>query len=165
MQPMRWWQFGLIGGATLSIATAAKAVGAVVIGPGLAGVRLADAAGFAAAIFGVGFVCGAVAWAARGLSRQFGPAGDGAVGLVVMVIFFACCMLAFDPPMLADKFVPHGLLMMGLAAVLGPIGGVMVGRDLRRDFAAGGGPAAPAADDPAVGAGSGDRPCHAQRAV
>jgi hypothetical protein len=146
---VRWYLCGLIGGVTLSIATVAKAVGAVVAGPGLGGVSPADAAGFAAAIFGMGFVCGVVAWAARGLSRRFGPAGDAAVGLVVMVVFFACCMVLFDPAMLMDRFVPQGLLMFGLAAVLGPIGGVLVGCDLRRD-AAGVVPAPPDPDDPAV---------------
>ena len=132
MRPGRWWHWGLIGGTTLSLATSAKAVGATVVGRDIAGMRLVDAVGFAAAIFGMGFVCGSVAWAARGLSRRFGRAGDAAVGLAVMVVFFVCCMLLFDAALLGSKFTNGGLPMLGLAALLGPFGGVLVGRDLRR---------------------------------
>ena len=58
MRTMRWWQFGLLGGVVLSLATAAKLIRAIV--GGAAGeTEWGEAAGFAAAIFGMGLLCGA----------------------------------------------------------------------------------------------------------
>lgn len=127
---MRWWQFGLLGGFVLSLATAVKVVRAVV--RGAAGeAAWGEAAGFAAAIFGMGFVCGVVVWAGRGLSRRFGPAGDAVVGLVVMEVFFVSCMLLFEPELLGSKFEHGGLLMLGGAVPLGLFAGWYIGRDFR----------------------------------
>lgn len=77
-----WWHYGLIGGVTLLFATLVKAVG-VVIGGGVARVDWTEAVGFLAAIFGMGFVCGVVVWAGRGLSRRFGLIGDAVLGMIV----------------------------------------------------------------------------------
>jgi hypothetical protein len=94
-----------------------------------------EAAGFAAAIFGMGFLCGVIVWAGRGLYRRFGMAGDALVGLAVMVCFFVSCMLLFEPEMLGAKFSSGGAPMLGLAVVIGLIGGAWVGRDLRKEWA------------------------------
>jgi len=127
---MRWWQFGLIGGVGLLLATTIKAVGVVVWGAAEA-VDRGEAAGVAAFIFGSGFICGVVAWAGLGLSRRFGPAGDAVVGLVVMVVYFVSCMLWFEPEMLGSKFVQGGLPMLGLAVPFGLFLGWYIGRDFR----------------------------------
>ena len=128
----RWWQFGLLGGFVLSLATAIKVVRALV--RGAAGeVEWGEAAGFAAAIFGMGFLCGVIVWAGKGLHRRLGMAGDAIVGLAVMVAFFVSCMLLFDPEMLGAKFSSGGAWLLGMAAVIGLISGAWIGRDLRKD--------------------------------
>lgn len=129
-----WWQYGLLGGGILSLTTFVKAIPAVIRGVGEE-VGLTEAVGFAAAIFGMGFVCGLVAWAGRGFSRRFGLVGDALVGMVVMLVFFGACMLLFDPSLLGPKWSSGGLPMFGLGTLVGLIGGVWVGRDLRRHWA------------------------------
>ena len=90
-----------------------------------------QAFGFAVAIFAMGFLCGVVVWAGRWISRRFGLFGDAIVGMVVMLVFFTACMLLFDP----DRLGPRGLPMYVFGALLGLIGGVWVGRDLRKEWA------------------------------
>lgn len=126
----RWWQFGLIGGLALSMATAIKAVRVFVRGAD-AGADFGEIAGFAAAIFGMGFVCGVVVWAGRSLSRRLGPVGDALVGMIVMVVFFFSCMLLFDPELLGAKLRQGGLPMLGFGAVAGLFAGWYVGREFR----------------------------------
>ncbi|HTU17847.1 MAG TPA: hypothetical protein VMG10_07255 [Gemmataceae bacterium] len=128
----RWWQYGLLGGFVLSLTTLVKVLRAVVRGA-VGEAKWTEAVGFAVAIFGMGFVCGLVAWAGRGLSRRFGLVGDAFVGMVVMVVFFVACMLLFSPELLGAKWSVGGLPMLGLGAVVGLIGGVMVGQELRKD--------------------------------
>ncbi len=134
MRLTRWWQFGLFGGAVLSLATAVKVVRAVVRGEVDVG-ELSEAAWFAAAIFGMGFLCGVIAWIGRGLHQQLGMAGDAVVGVAVMLVFFVSCMLLFAPEMLGAKFSSGGAPMLGLAVVVGLIGGAWIGRDLRKEWA------------------------------
>jgi hypothetical protein len=134
MRSNRWWQFGLFGGVVLSLATAVKVVRAVV--RGAAGeADWGEIVGFAAAIFGMGFLCGVIVWAGRGLHRWLGMAGDAIVGLAVMVAFFVSCMLLFEPAMLGSKFSTGGAPMLGLAVVIGLIGGAWIGRDVRKELA------------------------------
>ena len=128
---MRWWQFGLVGGVVLSIATAIKLVRAVVHGA-VGDIEWSEAAGFAAVIFGMGFLCGVIVWAGKGLYRRIGWVGDAIVGMVVMVVFFLSCMLLFEPELLGAKFFVGGLPMLGLAVPLGFIGGAWTGRDIRK---------------------------------
>jgi hypothetical protein len=135
----RWWQYGLVGGVVLSLATLVKAVRGVARGA-VGAVDWADAAGFAAAVFGMGFACGLVVWAGRGISRRLGLVGDAVVGLAVMLVFFTACMLVFDPELLGRKWWSGGLPMLGLGAVLGLAGGAWIGRDLRGEWAARKGP-------------------------
>jgi hypothetical protein len=131
---MRWWQCGLLGGIVLSLATAFKVVRAIVLGA--AGkAEWGEAVGFALFIFGMGFVCGAIAWAGRGLYRRFGMAGDALVGLVIMVCFFAACMLLAKPELLTQQFLSGGVLMLGFAAVVGLIAGAWTGHGLRKEWA------------------------------
>jgi hypothetical protein len=130
---MRWWQFGLFGGVVLSVATLIKVARALVRGLSGEG-GLVEAVGFAAAIFAMGFVCGVVVWAGRGLYERIGMAGDAIVGLVVMVVFFLSCMLLFDPALLGPKLSSGGVPMLGLAVVLGLFGGAWIGRDVRKEF-------------------------------
>jgi hypothetical protein len=61
--------------------------------------------GFAAAIYGMGFVCGLVVWAGRGLYRKQGMVGDAIVGAAVVATLFLACMLLFAPDMLGAKFL------------------------------------------------------------
>jgi hypothetical protein len=130
---MRWWVFGLVGGFALSVATAVKVVRAVVSGAA-DDADWGEAGGFAAAVFGMGFLCGVIVWAGRGLYRRIGWVGDALVGLVVMVVFFLCCMLLFEPELLGSKFYVGGLPMLALAVVLGPMAGVWTGRDIRKEW-------------------------------
>jgi hypothetical protein len=134
MRPVRWWQFGLFGAAVLSIATAGKLARAIVGGAGVPD-DWREFAGFAAAVFGIGFLCGVVVWAGRWLHRWLGTAGDALVGVAVMLCFFVSCMALFDPEALGAKFRPQGALMLGLAVVIGLIGGPWLGRDLRKESA------------------------------
>ena len=76
---MRWWQFGWFGGAVLSLATVVKAIGAVVLGK-TGDFEWIEAAGFAAAIFGMGFVCGVTVWLGKGMYQRLGMVGDAIVG-------------------------------------------------------------------------------------
>jgi hypothetical protein len=124
----RWWQSGLIGGVTLSLVTAIKVVRAIIRGTAGDG-EWSEAVFFALAIFGMGFLCGVIAWFGRGLYNRLGMLGDALVGMVVMVVFFLSCMTLFDPEMLGAKGIP----MIGLAVVFGLIGGAWMGRDLRRE--------------------------------
>jgi hypothetical protein len=82
----------------------------------------------------MGFLCGVIVWAGRGLYGWFGMAGDAIVGLVVMVVFFVSCMLLFDPAMLGASFLSGGAPMLGLAVVIGLIAGPWLGRDLRKEL-------------------------------
>ncbi len=131
MHTVRWWQFGLVGGFTLSVATAVKLVRAIARG-GAGEASAAEAIGFFALMFAMGFLCGVVAWAGRGLYDRIGMAGDSLVGVAVMVVFFLACMVAFAPDLLGPKFRNGGLPMLGLAVVLGAICGPWFARDLRR---------------------------------
>jgi hypothetical protein len=130
---MRWWMFGLVGGGVLLVATAVKFVRVLVGGVGGEG-GLLEALTFAALLFGVGFACGVIVWAGRGLYRWIGLAGDAVVGSVVMIVFFMACMLAFSPDLLAEKLFAGGLPMLGMAVVLGAIGGAWTGRDVRKQL-------------------------------
>ena len=129
-----WWQYGLLGGIVLSLTTLVKVILAVVRG-WVGDVNWTEAVGFAAAIFGMGFVCGLVAWVGQGLSRRFGLVGDAFVGMAVMLVFFVACILLFDPGSLGPKWSSGGLPMLGLGAVVGLIGGAWVGHDLRKEQA------------------------------
>ena len=130
MHTVRWWQFGLVGGFTLSVATAVKLVLAIARGAA-AEASVAEAIGFFALMFAMGFLCGVVVWAGRGLYHRIGMAGDSIVGVAVMVVFFLACMIAFAPDLLGPKFRNGGLPMLGLAVVLGAICGPWFGRDCR----------------------------------
>ena len=127
-----WWQFGLTGGIVLSVATAIKLVRAL-FRSATEPEELGEAVGFALAIFGMGFLCGVIVWAGKGLHRRFGVAGDAFVGAVVLITFFLCCMLLFAQDFLGTKFYRGGLPMLGLATVVGIIGGVKTGYDLRKE--------------------------------
>ena len=127
----RWWHAGLAGGLVLTLATAIKFVRSVIRG-GMGEAEWIEAIGFAAAIFGMGFLCGVIVWLGRGLHRRLGMVGDAIVGATVIVVFFLCCMLLFSQEMLGAKW-RSGMAMLGLAVVAGIIGGVMLGRDIRKD--------------------------------
>lgn len=79
----------------------------------------------------MGFLCGVLAWAGKGLSRRFGMAGEALVGAVVMAVFFLLCTLLFAPEFLGSKFARGGVPMLGLAVIGGGVGGAKLGRDLR----------------------------------
>lgn len=134
MQLTRWWQSGLLGGVGLSVATFIKVIRAVIRGA-TGEADWIEATGFAVAIFAIGFVCGVIVWAGRGLSRRFGLVGDAVIGMVVMVVFFLACMLLSEPELLQEKLWYGGLPMLGLAVVLGLVGGAWIGRDLRKQWA------------------------------
>jgi hypothetical protein len=91
-----------------------------------------ETAAFAAAVFGMGFVCGLIVWAGRGLHRSLGRVGDALVGVGVMVTFFLACMLLFEPALLGEKFANGGAPMLGLGAALGAFGGAKFGPEWRK---------------------------------
>ena len=130
---MRWWQFGLIGGVVLSLATAGKFVRALVTG-GADDIDWSEAGGFAIAIFAMGSICGLVVWMGRGLHRRIGIVGDAIVGVTVMLLFFLSCMLLFDPAMLGEKFLDGGAFMLGFAFVIGLIAGPWIAHDVRKEI-------------------------------
>ena len=133
MHRVHWWQYGLVGGATLSLATLIKLVRAIAVGLG-GPPAWGEAGGFAAAVFAMGFLCGLVVWVGRDLYRSLGMAGDAIVGVSVMVVFFVCCMLLFEPALLGPKFPTGGAPMLTLAIVIGIIGGPWFARDIRREY-------------------------------
>ena len=128
---LRWWQFGLFGGIVLSLATAVKVIRVVVRGAA-DNAEWSEIAGFAAAVFGMGFVCGLIVWAGRGLHRQLGRIGDAILGVAVMSTFFVACMLLFEPAMLGEKFANGGAPMLGLAVLLGAFAGAKFGPEWRK---------------------------------
>lgn len=130
---MRWWKIGLLGSAALSLFPAMRLAWALVAG-GMGRAEWRQAPAFFAAIFGIGFLCGVVAWALKGLSRRFGMAGDALVGAAVMATLCLSCMFLPVPDMLASQFVSEPALMLTVMVVAGMIGGVWIGRDLRKEF-------------------------------
>jgi hypothetical protein len=134
MRILRWWQFGFFGAVVLSLATAVKVVRAIV-GGAAEQAEWGEAGLFAAAIFGMGFLCGVIVWAGRGLYPWLGMAGDAIVGLAVMVCFFLSCMLLFDPELLGPKFSIGGAPMLGLGVIIGLIGGAVIGQEWRKELA------------------------------
>jgi hypothetical protein len=130
-----WWRCGLLGSFVLLFATGVKVLRALV-GGAVPGFDWAEAAGFVALMFGLGFTCGLVGWAGLGLSRRFGLAGDAMAGVAVMVVFFLGCALAFAPEILGPRFVSGGIPMFGIAVAAGLVLGPWIGRDFRREMAA-----------------------------
>jgi hypothetical protein len=124
---MRWWECGLIGGIVLSGTTVVNAVKAIVGGRT---VPFGELLSVAIVVFFVGFLCGVIAWSGRGLHQRLGAVGDALVGAAVMVAFFICCMFLFAPELLGAKLHDGGLLMLGIAALAGVIGGIWFGHDL-----------------------------------
>jgi hypothetical protein len=124
-----WWQWGLIGGATLSLATLSKVLIAL---PRLLSQNASwhELPGVAALVFVLGFVCGVVAWLGSGLSRRWGRVGDALLGAIVMNVFFLGCMVVFAREVLAGERSGAGLFFL-MATALGTLGGTLVGRDLR----------------------------------
>ena len=118
----------MIGGIVLSGATVANAISAIL--SGVRDVIWTDVFGVALAVFFTGFLCGVVAWSGKGLHQRLGAIGDALVGAAVMVAFFTCCILLFSPELLGTKFVDTGLLVLGIAVLIGAIGGVWFGHDL-----------------------------------
>ena len=89
-------------------------------------------------VFGMGFLCGTLVWALRGLSRRFGLVGDALTGLIVMLVFFLCCMFLFAPAMLHGERSGRGPMLL-LGTLVG-LGGAWIGHDLRGDLEKGSGP-------------------------
>jgi hypothetical protein len=132
-----WWQVSVLGGLTLSLVTLVGVPIKLVQywrRHGDAHVSWTELVLFPLLIFGMGFLCGTVVWALQGLPRRLGPLGDAITGLVVMVVFFLCCMLIFDPAMLQGRSPGRGFMLM-LGSVVGLVLGAWVGRDLRRELA------------------------------
>jgi hypothetical protein len=131
MGSLRWWQFGVFGGCVLSFATLVKVIGAI---PRFftEAVPWSELTYFPLAVFGMGFVCGVVVWAARFLSRWFGLAGDAMVGAIVMFVFFLLCMLVFDREILMGNR-RGALVMLAAGSAIGLAMGLWIGSDLRRE--------------------------------
>jgi hypothetical protein len=121
----------LIGGLSLSAVTLLKLIVAFIAGA-VPKESQPELPRFAATIFGMGFLCGTVGWGGLGLSRRFGLVGDAVLGMVTMLVFFACCMLLFSPNLLTEKWSSGGSYMLAFGAVAGVVLGVWTGRDLRR---------------------------------
>jgi hypothetical protein len=86
------------------------------------------------AVFGMGFVCGALVGLLRGLSRRLGWVGDAMIGALVMVVFFLCCMACFDREMLLGR-QPGREGMLLFAALTGLVVGPVIARDVKGESA------------------------------
>jgi hypothetical protein len=130
MGSARWWHYGLIGGLFLlfaAVRSMRRLVGHEVETP-----DWSAAVGYAAAAFAMGFLGGVVVWAGRGVSRRLGVLGDGLVGMAIVLLIVAACMLLFDPELLGPKFLSVGVPTLGLGAIVGLLGGAWLLRDLRQ---------------------------------
>jgi hypothetical protein len=127
---MRWWVCGLLGGLAMLAVTAIKAVAALprLVSEPATGAELV---GLPAAVFGMGFVGGALAGLLRPLSDRFGWPGEVVIGVVVLDVFFLCCMSCYDRPMLLGEAPGRGPMLL-LGAALGAVAGPWVAADLRR---------------------------------
>ena len=130
MKTQRWWEWGLAGGLVLSVATFVKVVSTI---PRFfkEDVPWSELPAFAASVFGMGFFCGVLVCALLPLSMKLGSLGDAILGILVMMFFFALCMLVFDPGLLFPD-PSRGSLLFGFAIVLGALAGYLTGRDLRK---------------------------------
>jgi hypothetical protein len=131
MSVRRFWTAGLVGGSVLSTVASRKFVFAYWFGktprPNMTGF-----VPFIATIFGMGFACGTVAWAARGLARRYGPVGDAIAGALVMLVYFSSCLVLFAKELLTEQRWHQAALMLALGVAAGLIFGAWIGRDLRR---------------------------------
>jgi hypothetical protein len=127
-----WWKVGLMGAATLALATIVKMVVAI---PAIVGGKtsLTEACYFVGVVFGIGFACGVCVWLVLPLARK-GTIGLAVTGFVVMNFFFLCCMLVFDPSLLSPR-PKRALPMFIFAPILGPFAGVVIGRGVQRGIA------------------------------
>jgi len=128
-----WWQVGLVGGVGLSLATL---IGAPVkvnarlrAHPGEP-IPWGELTALPLLVFAMGFLCGTIVWALRGLSRRFGLLGDALTGMIVMHVFFLTCMFLFAPAMLRGETPGRGGMLL-LGTVVGLILGAWIGHDLR----------------------------------
>lgn len=122
-----WWQFGLIGGIALSLATVYKALRflqrvAPQFGPWW------DFFAVAALVFCLGFVCGCLVWWLHGLSSRGGLLGDALIGAVVANVYFVLLCAVADRDLLRLWTDPvGGPTVVGAATVIGSGGGVLIG--------------------------------------
>jgi len=126
---MRWWQGGLLGAVTLCAVMGVKALFVVPMAwfrGTLPSFDVPGIAGFVAGAFAMGFACGVVGWAGRGLHRKIGLLGDSLTGLAVGLVFALCIIIMFDP----EDRVSVVCLMVVLGACLGP----WFARDLRKEL-------------------------------
>jgi hypothetical protein len=130
MRLNRWWHYGLLGGTFLTVATIVRIARRL---PRLETGELdwTELLALPALVFAMGFLCGTVGWASRGISRRFGLLGDAFVGATVMVVFFLCCMLIFARELLTANPV-GALLMLAFGGGVGLLGGVLIGYEVRK---------------------------------
>ena len=128
---VKWWVFGLIGMLALFLPTVIIFISAI-NRHNVPAEEWGKAAGVAAAVAGMGFLCGLIAWAGQRLHTYLGMLGDALVGAIVMLVYLTCCMLLFEPELLNEKFSIGGLPMYCMGAVIGLAGGAKVGYDLRK---------------------------------
>jgi hypothetical protein len=87
--------------------------------------------GLLVAVFVMGFVGGSLAALLRPLSDRLGRAGEVVIGVVVVDVFFLCCMACYDRPMLFGEASGRGLMLL-LGTALGAVAGPWFAGDLRR---------------------------------
>lgn|GEM_PF-4660715 len=92
-----------------------------------------EALGVTAQVFVVGFACGGLAWAGRGIGRRFGARGDALFGLVTAMAFLSSCLFLLDREMFGSRFRAEALRSLVPGALLGARPGVLIGGDLRRE--------------------------------
>jgi hypothetical protein len=132
MEKLNYWRCGIIGAIALLGATLIGAPlksGIYVLRHGWPDCFWYEFVLVLLFVSAAGFACGVVAWSASRLSSKFGVVGDAAAGIAVMVVFFFFCMLAFDRPLLLNP--TEALPLWILATVVGIVGGLWCGRDLR----------------------------------
>jgi hypothetical protein len=124
------WQSGLRCGGWLSVFTLGKSfVGRCFGWP--PGRGWAEALGVSAIVFVVGFVCGCLAWAGRGVARRFGLAGDAVLGLFTTLVFLSIILRLFDREMFGSRFRAETLPVLLSGVLLGPGLGILAGIDVR----------------------------------
>lgn len=132
---MRCLLAGVYGGVILSFGMAWKIVEALVAGR-MGKVDWREAWIYEAALFALGFVCGVIIWAGRGLYRRFGMAGDALVGVAVTLALIVSGMFVFAPDMLrAPNLAVAAVPLFASAVIIGVLGGAGLGHEFRKDLA------------------------------
>ena len=133
---LSWLKYGLTGGVALSALVVFKLLRFIAsLGTGsvpeMTALEIVQFGGF---LFATGFVSGVVYWAIQSFVRGPRWIADALTGLIILEVVFVACSIMFEPTALTTHFAQQGMPMFLLAAVVGPIVGVKIGRDTRKEL-------------------------------